>query len=252
MSKKLITFKNAADTIVRYEKKHKNALEYLVGIPAKTDKGIQGLHLGVGCNLFEQKVTPIPQGFHKVRGNAAYFREFYLEKPRLPPRDGSLPLEKWIDSTRRWWMRISDVQKLKPGDKLKLIALDRNVGDSTMDEQVNRESHSYSARHFFRPQIVEYEHVGPGAFGRFLWPWMTPEDYVNEKPQEWHINYLKYNWSPLINQELTTTDKKTKPRSLHYSKFPSDTPLGWRGPMINVKHAKDLPRVYWRRHCPSI
>ena len=147
---------------------------------------------------------------------------------------------------------------MQPGEKRKFIALDRNYLDTTTD--VNKEGKSYTANYFFRPQIVEYEHIGPALKGKLVWKWMTLQQKEQAEPREFEIMYGNpdYKWYPLIDEHLPAISSDTgmrlipgkgKPTRKHYSFFDASTPVGWRGPMIDIRHATKLPRVYWLDDC---
>jgi len=172
----------------------------------------------------------------------------------------------WKESSRKHWLQIKDIKKLSKGDKIKLLVLDRNIVD-ILDSKV-KYNKIYKPNKFFAFNWAIYTH-NKDLQGEIFYSWQQEEidkkninnqkggnsTYVigsidNTKPYkfEFDINYTKGLWFPLEKGYLPAKgdfgenllDGKRK----KWNKFPNDTYIGWRGPMILWKNLDKLPDIY--------
>ena len=175
-----------------------------------------------------------------------WLEKFYCTEKKIPKDIKGLEVNKWINKMRKHYFRINDVLKMKKGDKIKLLLLDRNVTDITNSEDTNKELVSYKPEHFYRKNLVIYTHNTElkGVITFLCWD-------IKQKEFQFEIEYLKNNWYPL-NEDGKLPKKD--PQNLvdfkdkagkHYSEFYKTTSVGFRGPMIKYSILKELPNVYY-------
>jgi len=169
-------------------------------------------------------------------------------KGKKPPA-GVDELDKWIDKhLAPRYLTIADITRMKSGEKLKVLTLDRNMGDSCMDTDINPEFKSIRPEKFFRPSWAVYTH-GVGLKGTLKFEWMdagkAPDDFVFD------LEFKKGSWYPLHEDKRTGTPTLpkcafTKPcGGKTWDTFAKSTHVGWRGPMVAWSHLAKLPPLWW-------
>ena len=157
----------------------------------------------------------------------------------------ALDVNKWMKmAEEKFALTILDIMSLKPGEKLKVLTLDRNVLD--IAEDLNDTNVPKFPMDFFRGNCCVYTHsMDPrgGLKGTMYW------DAVGERGFEFELKLPKC-WYPLTNGYIPKTDpqgcskfKFQTPQ--HWTMFPLNTLVGWRGPMIPWSKLSDLPKVYY-------
>jgi hypothetical protein len=143
-------------------------------------------------------------------------------------------------------LEIQDITKMKFGDKLDVVLMDRNVGDYTQDFKVGKQydplTHGFS--------YATYIH------GKNLTGMLFFKD-INEvrSPFTWEINgtpYGKSFWT-IVGSPDECEEK------VDISKYDKKTKIGWRGPAVTVENAKKyLPRkvthyeTWWNDYTPYL
>lgn len=126
-------------------------------------------------------------------------------------------------AVENYGLEIKDIMKMKPGEKIKVILFDRNVGDYMHETKIGT---------VYDPtkkglQTATYIH-GQNLTGILIFDGIN----VVHPAFTWEINgtpYGKSFWCPLsCEDDLSKLNKKTK--------------IGWRGPCILLKDAKKLPK----------
>lgn len=261
--------KKCLDEVVTFEHQEKGVIksERLLGkiVPSKdfnktkktmktnkTKKNKQiYIYKALGNNKFSKRKTKVPINYKRktytkksLKTYKSYLEDFYCTEKKVPKNIQGFEVNKWMNRIRRHYLRISDVLKMKKGDKIKLLVLDRNVNDVTSKNKTNKELVSYTPKHFFRKNFAVYTH-NSGLKGTIKYFNMDLMVF------QFEIEYQKNHWYPLNNNgKLGKKDRhgyadfKDK-AGLHYSEFPKTTPIGFRGPMIKYSILKDLPKVYW-------
>ena len=120
-------------------------------------------------------------------------------------------------------LEIRDIVGLKTGDKLRLIFMDRNVGDYNYGKKKGdkcdplKEGFTYAT----------YKH-DKNLNGSLKW------DYIDELVCfEWEVNYpcKECFWGPI-------------PKNMTHKDYDPRTKVGWRGPAIDINNCKYLPKYY--------
>jgi len=151
-----------------------------------------------------------------------------------------LPLHLFIDETIGFHLRISDIEKLNPGDQIEFICLDRNIWDLTDHNEENKVT---SVTKFFEKGYQGTYIHQQGLQGTILF-----KD-IDTEPQnfEFHIEWCKGSWYPLKNGKLKSDEQFNFPEQYEnksWDAYNSLTRIGWRGPMILKKWIKYLPKIY--------
>ena len=140
--------------------------------------------------------------------------------------------DKWIKATSKYHLRIRDIKKMKKGQKIYVLGLDRNFPDALYDSKIII-GKVYKPENLFKVKKYTYIHDS-GFKGNFD----VIEDF------EFHIEYKKDHWFPLKDGKLSKTDMREEGLSTKkIMNFPPSTKIGFRGPMILWKNVKKLPLI---------
>lgn len=154
----------------------------------------------------------------------------------------SVTLYKYPEYVKNYWITIKDIKLLTKGETAKILFFDRNYDE--LPEILNPTlKKGYDPCYFFSENyIIEYTH-DHDLTGTAYW--------VNEDEEgnfEFEIQFKK-GWYPLQNGYLPESDwqgvaKFGEAAGNHYSEFPENTPIGWRGPCVFWKDLKYMPKVH--------
>lgn len=216
-------------------------------LPEKDENNYIFEALGNSC--FSRQKTLIPEGYKKIRRpDKKYLMTYWLQPYISPEKIKVLNQEgyefyNWIKQSRKYWITIKDIEKLKPNEKIKLLVLDRNVGDLV----TIKEGQLYKPETFFVNNSAIYYKCDNGSLaGKIKYNWQ--ESYSKPYDFEFDIEYETGNWYPLTNGILPAKDSqgiyKLLGKDKNWSEFPKSTPIGWRRPMILWSDLKKLKKVY--------
>ena len=151
--------------------------------------------------------------------------------------------EAWVAQIKQHAMTIADVTDLKQGTEIKVLVLDRNVYDTTI--QKNQAYVPCPPEIFFRENWAIYRHDA-GLKGHLAWSF---EDGKFEA-FEFHLFLEEAKcWYPLTQQSIPAEDEQGLfdlhlDAAKHYSAFPTTTLVGWRGAMVPWEKVKAAGSVY--------
>lgn len=223
---------------VRYERKRGNVTNVIQGAGFEKD-GKKYVRDEDGI------VYDVEPGFRRVKVSEfllAHFCKAPLDLVRLKAA-GAISIEDWYAASRPKWWSIGDVLAMKAGDRVKLLAMDRNLRDTSDD--VNVEGKAFAPARFFRKNWAEFTKTDE-LRGFMRWPWQEKGDAP--LPFEFDVEYKRGSWYPFKGGFLPSSD----PQSLfvlfgkkkHWTAFPKNTHVGWRGPMVAWSHLATMPKVY--------
>mgnify|MGYP000858962335 CR=1 FL=1 len=184
--------------------------------------------------------------------------------------------ENWELHNKKEWLTIADIEKMKKGDQIKVLLLDRNVMDIvTENVKCNK---IYKPTEFYKKSWVIYTYDKPTEGLMQLYYEINSNEnkkrIKNNKSKknnsilennknnstlennrntpfkiDLEINYKEGSWYPLRNGYLPAKDENWKTNLLDGKKkkwttFPKDTPIGFRGPMILWDKLDKLPNIY--------
>lgn len=136
-------------------------------------------------------------------------------------------------AAEQYGLEVRDILKMKPGEKMDIIFFDRNVGDYLHGSKIGQK---------FNPlkkgmSYGTYTHK-EGLTGKIKFDVLGYEECF-----EWEINF-----SPTLVNSLNTKEKpifwSPIPNDISYKDLNPKTKVGWRGPSIDKKDAKYLPKYF--------
>ena len=208
----------------------------------------------LGHNRYSEEKTPIPYGAICDSLNDYQFSHFCRDAVPEPDFKGQgLEMLVWEDSVRDQCLTIADILDLQPGQQIKVLHMDRNLGDSSCQNSTG--NHLFRPSDFFRTSTAVYTHES-GLKGTIKYSWQDGPDYrddpecQNPRPFEFDLEYKRDSWYPLNNGCLPARDPQgfsdfnynvPKP----WQDFSATTRVGWRGPMLLWDKVDDQPDVYW-------
>jgi len=204
------------------------------------------------------EIIEIPEGYRKVTiKNIEWIKDLFCQIPidtsQLKAL-GALDYKKWFDKSRSKWLKISDIKRLTPGEKITLVVLHRNTEDLSLDKSINSRGKAIKPSTFYRKMIAYYrpDALSSGMSGMSGMSGSLRFKSINEKewPLELEVEYKPGFWYPLVNGYLPAKDPQNifgvlLGRKIHWKDLPSNTPVGWRGPMILLEDVKKMPLVYY-------
>lgn len=217
----------------------------LFGVPAE-EKGY--VYKALGHYEFEKNPIKVPDDY-KLEEPNNYLKNrletHYCREKRPEPNFDGLEIEDWEENAREKWLKVGDIEKLKTGDTIKVLVMDRNLYDITMD--INDPNTLYTSEHFFSQNTATYVH-GSGLQGKLTFHIGNNDDIVQD-PFDFHVQYNGSCWYPLKNGSLPAEDEQglfpLLDREVGWDEFPLDTPIGWRGPMVLWENVEAMPDIYW-------
>jgi hypothetical protein len=208
----------------------------------------------LGFNKFSEEKMKIPSDatFEELSNNQiGYFCRDAVPDPNL---DG-IELNNWEEHIRDKCLTINDIKTLKKGDKITVLIMDRNLGDTVCG--YNETDKLYDPKIFFREKIAIYIH-DHDLSGFIIWDFdLIDEDlndlsnFTSDEVFEFDIEYKLHHWYPLKNNNLPEFDSQGlvnfgSNSGKHYDEFPRETLIGWRGPMMLWDKLDDIDtHVYW-------
>ena len=257
--------KKALEEFVIYQKRTKNHVIIIQGticgfLALKSNKSIPKnlveeddkdyIFEALGNSTFSTVKKKIPEGYNRVQKtdkhfNNKWFERVYLQKYISPEKieilnESGFEMEKWIEKSKKYWITIKDIEKLKANKKIKLLVLDRNVYDS---KDKFKRGKLYKPENFFIDNSAVYWKNNVASLeGKIVHKWQEDHNF------EFDIQYDKHNWYPLLNGILPAEDEQGFSKLLgvtkSWSEFPKTTHIGWRGPMILWSNLTKLEKIY--------
>ena len=237
MSIKLV--KKPTDFVYYRLKRNENGLivcSSLLDVPAE-EKGY--IYRALGPYEFEKDPIKVPDEYKLEEPNEYLKNELetrYCREKHPKPNLNGLEIEEWQEKVRDKWITSGDIGKLKTGDTIKVLVMDRNLYDIVLS--VNKPSILHTAT---------YVH-DTGLHGKITFHFGDDDDIVHDK-FEFHVLFNDSCWYPLRNGVLPAADEQglfpLMGREVRWDEFPLDTPVGWRGPMILWEDVKTMPDIYW-------
>lgn len=204
------------------------------------------IHVGHGYNRWAVKATRVPAGFVETTDYSTKWMEEYQCRDANPYPKKGLDVERWTRKVRPSWLTIADIQRLKPGEKLAVLPLDRNVTDAVAAGGVPPNK-LHPAGTFFKPNLALYEHK-EGLKGTLTL--LAHSEKIILDPFEFHVEIdKKDNWYPLQDGSLPASDPqgfvKLLGKKTHWADMSPSTHVGYRGPMLAAATLPKLPTVFW-------
>ena len=147
----------------------------------------------------------------------------------------------YFDATEAYHLRISDIRKLKHGDKIEITTFDRNVFDTALNGI--EENKAYDADVFFSKGYKAIYTHGRGLAGKIRFADIDDKD----QPFEWDLEYAPRMWYPLRKGRIEGDEFWQIPDiyKKSWTEYPTDTRVGWRGPCVLTKTLKIMPQIFY-------
>jgi len=137
-------------------------------------------------------------------------------------------------AAEQYGLEIRDILRMKPGQKMKVILMDRNSGESLSTLSIGKK---------FNPRKIGFTY-GIYTHTKGLSGVLDMYDIGIHECFEWEINRTdKCYWGPI-------------PKGKTYKDYDPKTKVGWRGPAIDFVDAKFLPKnckyydTWWDDYVP--
>ena len=156
---------------------------------------------------------------------------------------------EFIENCRPDHLTLDDVIKWKIGQVTDVVIWDYNFAESWIKYGAIADKH-YKPAEFFRYNRRQLVYLGD-----MMWKIIYPSiSFEIEHPI--HINVSEYDnkrkWLPLGDDNkihiMEGNDGTTKDVTMHWSEFPRDTAVGWRGPVMPWDHLQKYGDVYVTKH----
>ena len=160
-------------------------------------------------------------------------------------------LQDWLDMNSENYLTINDVISLENEQVIKVLCIDRNFYD-VLPENLLEPEDAIAPEQFFQDNyIAEYRH-GYDLHGELRM--LNVSDEWN--PFNFHLNYGEDSWYPLgDNGSLPEVDPQGfcdfTGINLDYHEYPTETLIGWRGPMLKWEYIENSGPIYWNRNTES-
>ncbi len=162
-----------------------------------------------------------------------------------------LETDDWaLFAHKKHGLKITDISDMKPGDKVRVLILDRNVWDVAMRDK-SKQNKIYKPADFFKDNFGTYTHEHDLS-GQMIFHWEGNENFLDEN-FEFHVEYKDYNWYPLHSGYLPKEDNQGIfgdfgfGKDMFWTEFPNTTGIGYRGPMILESKLELLPDIIWKQ-----
>lgn len=152
-----------------------------------------------------------------------------------------MEMYEFIESTKDKHLTISDIEKLKKGDKLKVVMWDRNFEEYWIWGHAYPNK-KYPALKFFKRNIATLTYVG-----NYQWDIHFEFGQIVRHPIHIDVSCCdtQWKWVPVKEGTIYITNETLENNiDMHWNDFPKDTRVGWRGPMILTDHLKSKKVFY--------
>lgn len=156
----------------------------------------------------------------------------------------ALHINEWLKFMENKYLTIGDIINTKPDETIKLLCLDRNLGDLIDHNEKNKPT--IPSIFFQKCYIINYIHKEE-LKGEIQW--LTCDFSKEKEPFNFHINYSSGFWYPLDDygmlphvdpQGFVKFDENT---NRNWKKYSENTLIGWRGPMLRWIDVENSPLV---------
>ena len=174
----------------------------------------------------------------------------------------TLDYHEWNKLSRKYALTIKDILDLKPGERIKVLSMDRNVWDVALNNKIRGKS--CKPQEFFNSNWAIYEHE-EDLKGKYLLFSFECGNDINEndldnaqldglcQPNfEFHLEYMNKSWYPLNEGYLPGSDPQgfsnfpwASDQDQHWSSFPETTKVGYRGHFVLWSKLEEMPNIIY-------
>ena len=152
-------------------------------------------------------------------------------------------LQDWLNINEQNFLKISDILALGNEETIKVLCIDRNFYDCISKTPTEN---AIPAEDFFKDNYnVEYKQ-DHDLHGKIKFIGLDEEF----RPFNFHLNFDNKSWYPLQDNGILPEEDidgimDFSNIALDFREYPTDTLIGWRGPMIKWEYVKNSPLIYW-------
>jgi len=150
----------------------------------------------------------------------------------------------FIKNCTPYHLTLNDVKNMKEGDTIEVVIWDRNFEEYGIWNSV-KEGVSYNPQIFFQCNKHKLTYKG-----NMIWDIDFNHGETFRHPV--HIEHEKNKWRAIDNDGNVysgCSDCETKKILQHWSEYPGNSRVGWRGPAMLWDKLNGLPQVYWDTAC---
>jgi len=169
-----------------------------------------------------------------------------------------MEVSDFINNCKDKHLRISDVKQLQIGDNLDVVIWDRNYEEYWIWDNAKQNQH-YDPQTFFKANRCTLKYLGDMKWNITMGWGETFEhpvhlDLSNTPKTNWNwmpINFDERAYEPTndgkvhITTEIGEKGDDWTEQHIHWTEFPDDTRVGWRGPIMRWSDLESQPNVYW-------
>jgi hypothetical protein len=195
-------------------------------------------------------IIEIPSGYRRRNiKNTEWIKELFckipVDKDKLKSQ-GAIEFINWLKKSKSKCLKISDIMKLSPGQKIEVVAFHRNTADRSLESNINKRGTAIKPERFFRNMIAEYRHFKDMEGTLFF----KNDGDNDEWPFELEVEHKPDFWYPLKDGYLPAKDPQNifsilLGKKIHWKDLPKNTHVGFRGSMILLENVKKMPLVYY-------
>ncbi len=141
-------------------------------------------------------------------------------------------------AAEEYGLEVRDILAMKPGQKTKVILLDRNVGDYMNDNTGKSTGKLFDPKKEGFSYAVYTHHKGLSGRLEFVNIEVVHEDFT------WQVNLEAIKDKLEGKSMCKSMFWGCIPESMTYKELPLGLKVGWRGPAIKLKDADKLPSKY--------
>lgn len=190
---------------------------------------------------------------HGMSYQAAY-QQLYGNPNGNPNGLANKPMEfwAWCDhlATTDACLTLGQVRAMKDGQEVPVLSVHRNLCDEVYPSGGAVPRPPQPAATFFADKRSLYIHAG-GFMAGIQLPWDTEAKHTKPVPIE--LEFKPGFWHPLTEDGFIPGKAETGRRwkqlpdeRRHWSDFPDETLVGWRGPMVHWERLGSLPPIFTR------
>ncbi len=146
----------------------------------------------------------------------------------------ALSSSEWLEATIRYHISIRDILSVERNSSINLFCMDRSILKSRgVAHSPRKPSIFFKDAHFVTFTKLE------GIRGRWLFNSNPRTTYL----QEFYVYIRETGEWAMLREDRVFHSREKKYIGMHYSEFPDDTRIGWRGPMMLRKNMDNCPMV---------
>ncbi len=144
-----------------------------------------------------------------------------------------LPLAQWVVDTLQYHITMRDILAMPQDTSINLFCMDRSISRSRGGQPPKKPSIYFKDAHY-----VTFTKIG-GIRGKWLFNSNPRTTYL----QEFYVYIQETDEWAMLRDDRIFHSKEKKYVGRHYTEFPEDTRIGWRGPMMLRKNMDRCPPI---------